>query len=161
MSDFAQTQSGLQAGNPPASPGISHSDVVVNLFREIASRGGIPGTVAPATSLPISPEAPVLGAALPSSSPVPGTLPVPPPVLPVGGSAPTSPPPIQSSMDLEPAETTNAVTAGIPFAFEPFGSEVLKSIQESGLGTPAFDEPALAIPHQVPGAPDYYFIPRL
>ena len=151
MSDLSLTRSVIEAGNPPASPGVTHSDVVVNLFREFAPHAGVPGTVAPSATPPLSPD--------PGSLPASPAVPLPAPALPGGGSSsPGTPPPIQPSIGLESAETTNAVTSRIPVSFEPFGSEVLKSLQESGLGISTFDEPSLPLPHGATASPDYYFL---
>ena len=150
MSDLSQSRSVLKAGNPPAAPGVTHSDVVVNLFREFAPHAGVPGTVAPSPTVTLSPD--------PGSLPANPAVPLPAPVLPGGGAPLGTPPPIQSGIGFDSAETTNAVTSRIPVSFEPFGSEVLKSLQESGLGIPAFDAPALPLPHAVPASPDYYFL---
>ena len=150
MSDLSQTRSVLEAGNLPATPGVTHSDVVVNLFREFAPHSGVPGTVAPSPTLPLSHD--------PGSLPASPAVPLPAPVLPGGGAPLGTPPPIQSGFGLESAETTSAVTSRIPVSFEPFGSEVLKSLQESGFGISAFDAPALPLPHEAPVSPDYYFL---
>ena len=148
MSDHSQTRSVIEAGNSPASPGVTHSDVIVNLFREFTPQAGVPGAVLPSPTPPLSPGP------LPASPAVP----LPSPALPGGGTLPGTPPPIQSGFGLESVETTNAVTLRIPVSFEPFGSEVLKSLQESGFGISAFDAPALPLPHGVPASPDYYFL---
>ena len=150
MSDLSQTRSVLEAGNPPATPGVTHSDVVVNLFREFAPHAGIPGTVGPSPTPPLSPD--------PGSLPASPAVPLPAPALPGGGAPLGTPPAIQPSIGLGSAETTNAVTARVPVSFEPFGSEVLKLLQESGLGISAFDAPALPLPQELPGSPDYYFL---
>jgi len=148
MSDLSQTRSVLEAGNPPAAPGVTHSDVIANLFREFSPHAAVPGTVAPTPTPPLSPD--------PGSLPASPAVPLPAPALPGGGAPVGTLPPIQSGF--ESAETTNAVTSRIPVSFEPFGSEVLKSLQESGLGISAFDAPALPLPHGVPASPDYYFL---
>ena len=150
MSDLSQTRSVLEAGNPPAAPGVTHSDVVVNLFRAFAPQATVPGTASPSVTPPLSPD--------PGSLPASPAVPLPAPALPGGGASIGTPPPIQPSIGLESAATTNAVTSRIPVSFEPFGSEVLKSLQESGLGISAFDAPALPIPHGAPATPDYYFL---
>jgi hypothetical protein len=151
MSDLLQTRSVPEDGNPPASPGVTHSDVVVHLFRELASRAGIPGTAAPTPALPAGSDLAGAGSDLPA-------IPLPFPVLPGAGGVPTSPPQIQSGIDPESAETTGAGSSQIPVSFEPFGSEVLKSLHEFGFGASGFDAPALPVPHEVPAAPSYYFL---
>jgi len=154
MSNRSQSLSVLQAGNPPAAPGVPHSDVVGDASREVAPHLGFSSAPAPATSLPASPST---SAALPS----PPAVPLPSAAVPASGSAPLSPHPIPSSFDRESAESANVVTAKVPVSFEPFGSEVLKSLHEFGLGGSAVPSPALPPPFELPAAPDYYFLPKL
>ncbi|MEI6035541.1 MAG: hypothetical protein WCS65_14845 [Verrucomicrobiae bacterium] len=139
MSNLAQTRSGVQAGNPPGSPGVTHSEVVANLFRGVSSGAGIPS--APASALP---------GGVPDAAPSAG--------LPAGGDLQA--PPVPYSSDLESSETANAATAGVPVSFEPFGSEVLKSLHEFGLGGASAHAPALPAPFEAPPAPNYYFLPQ-
>lgn len=138
MPDLPQTRSALEAGNPPATPGITHSDVVVNLFRELAPQAVVPGTVAPSATSASNPA-----------------VPLPSPALPGRRALPDTPPPIQPGLV---PDATTAEASRIPLSFEPFGSEVLKSLQESGIGISAFDEPALPLPHGAAASPDYYFL---
>ena len=157
MSNRSQSVSVLQAGNPPASPGLPHSEVVVNVFREATPRTGVSSTPTSATSLPASPAS---SSAHPSHPSAPAVA-IPSAVPPVGGSVPLSPPAIPSSLDRESVESASAVNLKLPISFEPFGSEVLKSLHEFGLGGSTGHEPALPAPFEVPAAPDYYFLPKL
>ena len=152
MSSRSQSLSVLQAGNPPASPGLPHSDVVVNVFRGAAPRSGASANPAPATSFPASPD----GSGAPSAPAVP----MPSAAVPSSGSVPLSPPPIQPSFDRESIEPGNAVTPKVPISFEPFGSEVLKSLHEFGLGGSTAPVPALPTGIAAPVTPDYYFLPK-
>jgi len=121
---------------------------VVSLFREIASRAGLPAVGE--TSIPTGPAS-AEGAAV---SAVPGAQSVSSPA----GSDPLSPPPVHTGADLETAETADTTTTTIPVSFEPLGSDVLKSLHESGLDRAGIDVPPVPHSYEGSGRPDYYFL---
>ena len=147
MSDAVTTEP-LPSADQSASSGLPHTDVVVSLFREIASRAGLPAVGE--TSIPTGPAS-AEGAAV---SAVPGAQSVSSPA----GSDPLSPPPVHTGADLETAETADTTTTTIPVSFEPLGSDVLKSLHESGLDRAGIDVPPVPHSYEGSGRPDYYFL---
>ncbi|MEI6035543.1 MAG: SufS family cysteine desulfurase [Verrucomicrobiae bacterium] len=138
----------LEAG-PVAQADLPHSDLVVNLFREIASRASRPGTSEPEPRSSGSPDS--AGASVPTGpasadGALSGAAPGSQSVSPASEAAP--PPPVHSG--LEPEEPANAPAAKIPVSFEPFGSDAFKSPRESGLEEPVVPPAS--------GHPDYYFL---
>lgn len=80
--------------------------------------------------------------------------------LPEQPDAPLSASSVPTASDLAISQSQQ-VSPQIPAAFNPIGSEVLKALHESGLGIPTTPEPALPSIIHSPGAPDYYFLPRI
>ena len=156
MSDAVTTEP-LPPADPSASLELPHTDVVVSLFREIASRAGLPAT----PSTPGGPELAGVGTSAPTgpasadgllSGAVPGSQ----SVAPAGEPVPLSPPPVHPGTDLEPAETDNV--ADLPVSFDPREPEILKSLHESGFDGKGID--VVPVPHayDASGQPDYYFL---
>ena len=142
---------------PAATVDQPHSDVVLSLFREITSRGGLPAAGVPEASLPGRPELPGVPAGPASadgaaSSSIPG----PQSVAPAAESDPLSPPPVHTGSHLGSAEPDGREAAALPVSFEPFGYETLRSLNEFEAGSSS----ARSTPssYEVSSQPDYYFL---
>ena len=141
---------------PAVTQDHPHSEVVLSLFREISSRGGLPGTGAPDATLPVVSEVPAGPASVDGavSSAVPGSQ----SVAPAAESNPLAPPPVHTGTDLGPEEQElkETDTTEIPVAFEPFGAETLKALHEFGLDGPGSSGTPSS--YEASGQPDYYFL---
>ena len=139
---------------PAATLDLPHSAVVLNLFREITSRGALPAVGTPEEPLPGAFEVPGGPASLDGaiSSAVPGSQ----SVAPAAESDPLAPPPVHTGTDLGPKEVEETPSSEIKPAFEPFGSETLKSLHEFGLN--GSSSPATPSLSDGSAHPDYYFL---